>query len=148
VLVGLLQGQPYELFMGKATDLVVPNKYKAGKLVKVGKGNYNLVVEADPELVIKNVIKTSDDDESAWATRMISMSLRHGIPVEYLVEQLSKDGSIVDFNNVLARILRKYVNATPTSKKETCQKCKVGELVYEEKCKRCLNPECLWSGCS
>ncbi len=147
VLVGLLECKPYEFFMGKSADLVIPIKYKNGSIVKAGKSNYNLHIK-DDDLIIKNIIKTSGDDESAWATRMISMSLRHGISVKYIVEQLSKDGTIVDVNNVLARILRKYLIQNTDLNKEFCQKCKIGELIYEEKCKRCLNPECLWSGCS
>lgn len=147
VLVGLLQGEPYELFMGNAEDLAVPTKCKTGKIVKIGKGNYNLQID-DSDLVIKNIIKTSGDDDAAWATRMISTSLRHGIAVEYLVEQLSKSGSIVDINNVLARILRKYIKENQDIKQDACPMCGKNELIYEEKCKRCINDQCLWSGCS
>lgn len=145
VMVGLLHGEPYELFMGRAADLSVPVKHKTGKLVKAGKGIYNL--HATDEFIVKNIIKTSDDDESAWATRMISTSLRHGIPVEYLVEQLSKDGSVVDINNVLARILRKYAKSSG-KKKDACPQCGGEDLIYEEKCKRCASTECGWSGCN
>lgn len=144
VLVGLLQGEPYEMFMGLATDLAIPVKHKNGKLVKNGKGIYEL--HAD-DLVIKNIIQLIHDDESAWATRMISTSLRHGVPVEYLVDQLSKDGTIVDINNVLARILRKYVKVSE-KKKDLCPQCGGTDLIYEEKCKRCGDPQCGWSGCS
>lgn len=145
VVVGLLHGDPYELFMGHTTDLSISTKHKTGKIVKVGKANYDLYIDNDTA-VIKNIIKTSDDDESAWATRMISTSLRHGIPIEYLVEQLSKDGSVVDINNVLARILRRYIKNS--TKKDACPVCGGHELVYEEKCRRCLDPNCGWNGCS
>lgn len=152
VLVGLLYGEPYEVFMGRAKDLAVPIKYKNGKIIKISKGNYNLHVVGS-DLVIKNIVDTSYDDESAWATRMISTSLRHGIPVEYLVEQLSKDGSVVDINNVLARILRKYVKQNEIKKKDACPQCGGSELIYEEKCKRCASvlsdgTLCTWSGCN
>ncbi|HVI39871.1 MAG TPA: adenosylcobalamin-dependent ribonucleoside-diphosphate reductase, partial [Anaerovoracaceae bacterium] len=150
VMVGLLQNEPYELFMGLASDMPVPTKHKTGKLVKAGKGNYEL--HAGEDFVVKNIISLARDDESAWATRMISTSLRHGVPVEYLVEQLSKDGSVVDINNVLARILRKYAKDSD-KKKDQCPQCGGSELIYEEKCKRCVgnNPDgtpCGWSGCN
>lgn len=146
-LVGLLQGEPYELFMGKSEDLIVANKHKTGKIIKVSRGRYNLYLEDESKPLIENIVQTLDDNEIAWATRMISTSLRHGIGVEYLVEQLSKEGSVVDVNNVLARILKKYIKEG-TRKKDQCPQCGGDDLIYEEKCKRCVNVECGWSGCS
>ena len=77
---------------------------------------------------------------------MLSMSLRHGVPIEYLIEQLSKDGSIVDINNVLARLLKKYERKRKAKQDESCPQCGSHGLIYEEACKRC--PNCPWSGCS
>lgn len=145
-LVGLLFGEPYELFMGKSEDLPIAHKHKTGKIVKASRGRYHLYLEDEAEPLIENIVKTLDDNEIAWATRMISTSLRHGISVEYLVEQLSKEGSVVDVNNVLARTLKKYIKEE-MHKKDQCPQCGKSELIYEEKCKRCLNSECGWSGC-
>lgn len=146
-LVGLLFGEPYELFMGKSEDLIIANKHKAGKIIKVNGGRYNLYLDDESKPLIENIVQTLDDNEIAWATRMISTSLRHGIRVEYLVEQLSKEGSVVDVNNVLARTLKKYIKEG-SRKKDQCPQCGGDDLIYEEKCKRCINVECGWSGCS
>lgn len=143
VVVGLLDGDPYELFMGHADLLDIPNQVVYGVMEKTGKGKYNLHVNDD---VIKDIIRTCNDDESAWATRMISTSLRHGVPVEVLVEQLSKDGSIVDINMVLARIMKKY--AKNGSVKCPNLKCTgTGtNLIFRSTCFDCL--DCGYSGCS
>lgn len=143
VIVGLLDGDPYELFMGHADILVVPNKVVYGVMFKTGKGKYKLSFDTGKELEsIDDVIKTCDDDESAWATRMISTSLRHGVPVEFLVEQLSKDGSVVDINMVLARILKKYAKNGSVK----CPDCGSTQLIFRTACFDCIS--CGKSGCS
>lgn len=143
VLVGLLKGNPYELFMSHAELLDVPNKVVYGNMIKTGKGKYNLHFESiKGPIIIEDIIKTSNDDDSAWATRMISTSLRHGIPVDVLVEQLSKNGTVVDINMVLARILKKYAKSGSVK----CPKCGSNELIFRTACFDCTG--CGYSGCS
>lgn len=143
VIVGLLDGDPYELFMGRADTLVVPSKVVYGVMSKTGKGRYKLSFDSGKETeFIDDVIKTCNDDESAWATRMISTSLRHGVPVEFLVEQLSKDGSVVDINMVLARILKKYAKNGSVK----CPECGSTQLIFRTACFDCMS--CGKSGCS
>jgi len=72
------------------------------------------------------------------------MSLRHGIPIEYLVDQLSKDGSVVDVNMVLSRLLRKYIKKKEKDR-ESCPQCGSNEIIYEDGCKKC--GDCSWTGC-
>lgn len=148
VMVGLLGGTPYEVFLGYSEQLQLPAKHKAGSLMKTGKGKYQLHVgEGDDELVIKDVISVFNNPQSAWATRLLSMSLRHGTPVEYVVDTLSKDGKINDINRVIARVLKKYI---PEGGKVTistsCQFCKGTNLRYQEGCIFCvdcgLSPKC------
>ena len=110
---------------------------------KSGKGKYRLNFDTGKETEsIDDVIKTCNDDESAWATRMISTSLRHGVPVEFLVEQLSKDGSVVDINMVLARILKKYAKNGSVK----CPECGSTQLIFRTACFDCMS--CGKSGCS
>ncbi|MDP2685251.1 MAG: adenosylcobalamin-dependent ribonucleoside-diphosphate reductase [bacterium] len=142
VLIGLLHNEPYELFMGQSDSFDLQVKHKEGKLIKLNGGLYSLL-DLTNNVLIADVIKAANNDEGAWTTRMMSMSLRHGIPIEYLVEQLSKDGSIVDVNMVLSRLLRKYMKKKNASA-EVCPQCG-GNLIYEDGCKRCL--DCSYSGC-
>jgi len=110
VMVGLLNETPYEMFLGYSEQLLLPNRYKSGQLIKHGKGKYALHVgEGDDELVIKDVISVFNNPDAAYTSRLISLALRHGVPVEYTVDQLSKEGKLSDINRILARILKKYI---------------------------------------
>lgn len=148
-LVGLHNGKPYEIFTGFSSALELPSKFTTGKLCKTSKGHYDLHVDIDNNepLIIKDIVKTFDNPEGAWTTRMISTSLRHGVPVDFLVEQLAKDGGIADYNKVLSRVLKKYIEdglKVRTSAK--CESCGSVDLVFQDGCFYCRS--CLHSKCS
>jgi ribonucleoside-diphosphate reductase alpha chain len=66
--------------------------------------------------------------------------MRHATPVEFLVDQLSKEGKINSFNKVLARVLKKYIpDGEKVKSNEACEKCKGPNLVWSEGCKKCLD---------
>jgi ribonucleoside-diphosphate reductase alpha chain len=143
VIVGLLHGEPYELFMGKAEKFDL-GKLSEGKILRAKKGNYNLL-SMDNTVVLTDILDVAGSDEGAWITRMMSMALRHGVPIEYIADQLSKDGSVVDLNNVLARLLKRYVKKRDEKEDESCPQCASHAIVYEEGCKKCS--DCGWAGC-
>lgn len=147
VLVGLLNDRPYEMFLGHSENIDLPSKLIKGKIIKNGKGAYNLhVAILDEEMIIRDVIKTFDNPESASVTRMVSMSLRHGVPVEFVCEQLSKDGLITDINKVIARILKKYIPNGESKVKQKCGQCEAETVIYQEGCLSCTS--CGYSKCS
>lgn len=140
VFVGMLGGKPYEVFAGMSDKLSLPAKYKKGKIVKAKQGCYNLHVDIgdDEQLVVKDLIAQFDSQESAWATRLLSMSLRHGVDVSFTVEQLNKDGGITDVNKALARVLKKYIpEGMQVKTNATCAGCGGKNLVYLEGCLTC-----------
>lgn len=145
VMVGMLEGEPYELFMGEQGKLGISDKTVRGKIVRQKRGHYQLLTLTN-DLVVDDILKESDSDEGAWVTRMMSMALRHGVSVDYLTEQLSKDGSVVDVNRVLSRLLKKYSKNRSTFSKETCPQCGSSDLKREDGCVQCLS--CGWSGCN
>ena len=147
ILVGLMNTVPYEMFAGSAENLILPSKLKAGNIRKIKHGTYSLHVPSGDdgeEFVIKNIVNTFDNPESAWATRMISMSLRHGVGTEFVVEQLNKDGNITDINKVLSRVLKKYI-ADGTTSHAKCRECGSKDVVYAEGCLTCKG--CGYSKC-
>jgi len=147
-LVGKLENEPYELFIGYSNQLSLPSKCNKGKIIKSNRGIYDLYVDINGEdLIIKNIIKTFDNPENAWSTRILSMSIRHGVPLDFIVDQLSKDGGIGDINKVLSRILKKYIKEGLSVRSGTkCDSCGSTNLVYSEGCPRCL--DCQFSKCS
>lgn len=139
ILVGLMEGKPYEMFAGAAENLILPSKLKTGIIKKVKNGTYSLHVptgDEGEEFVVKNIVNTFDNPESAWATRMISMSLRHGVGVEFIVTQLGKDGNITDINKVLSRVLKKYIDESAAGNVK-CRDCGSKNVVYAEGCLTC-----------
>lgn len=145
VLVGLLDDRPYEVFAGLAEQIDVPRKAKRGVLVKNGKVNgvatYNLrlPIGDDDELVFKNVVDLFDNGAFGALTRTLSLALRHGVPVQYVVEQLlkNKDDDMSSFSRVVARVLKGYIPDGTKSSEKSCPVCKSDGLVYQEGCVMC-----------
>lgn len=140
ILIGKIDNKPYEIFGGKADKIQFPSKYKQGFLEKdKGKSRYNLIIEDnDEEFIVKDVISTFDNVEYALHTRLLSLSMRHGTPVKYIVDQLQKDteSSIFDFSKIIGRVLKKYIFDGDSSQK--CATCKM-KLTFEEGCLSCKN---------
>lgn len=155
VLVGLLHGKPYEVFAGEADRVIqVPRKHQKGVLAKrvkkvAGVSVYDLVLgEGEDQLVVKDVVTTFADDENGAFTRALSLSMRHGVPTQYVVEQLLRDknSDFQRFSAVLARVLKKYIaNGTHSASEKTCTQCGAAPLTYQEGCATCK--ACGWSKC-
>jgi ribonucleoside-diphosphate reductase alpha chain len=148
VLVGLLDGRPYELFAGLQEHVDLPRKVKGGILIKNGKNKdgvatYNLRIPIgdDDSMVFKDVVNLFDNPVHGSFTRTISLALRHGVPVQYLVEQLRKDknSDITSFSAVIARTLSKnYVqDGTKVTSTKTCGECGSSNLQYQQGCESC-----------
>lgn len=156
MFIGLFDGKPYEIFGGLSKYVDIPNKYKIGKIVKNGKiegiTTYNLIIgEDDDQMLIKDLANVFDNANYGAFTRTISLSLRHGVPVQFIVEQLQKDkySDITSFSRVLARVLKQYIiDGTIANGEKICPSCKKeNTLVYQEGCLRCVNAECGFSRC-
>jgi len=155
VLVGLLDGKPYEIFAGLSEYVEIPKKIKNGILVKNGKkdgvSTYNLSIPLgdDDHMTFKDVVELFQNKTHGAFTRTISLCLRHGIPVQYLSDQLRKDkhSDITSFSNVIARVLSKsYIIDDNESSDKTCPSCNNKSLLYQEGCLQCSN--CGYSKCS
>ena len=144
VLVGLLEGKPYEVIGGEAEQIEIPRKYKKGQLTKrsykTANSKYDLRIGQDEdELVIKDVVSIFDNANHAGYTRTISLALRHGAPVQYIVEQMQKDkeADLFSFSKVIARCLKNYI-VDGTEIDKTCPECNAeGSLIYQEGCVTC-----------
>jgi ribonucleoside-diphosphate reductase alpha chain len=154
IFVGILHNKPYEVFGGLSKYVDIPNKYKRGKIAKNGKVDgictYNLVVgEGEDEMTIRNIANVFDNANFGAFTRTLSLSLRHGVDPQYVVEQLQKDkdSDITSFSKVMARVLKSYIEDGTKSSDKTCSECgKEDSLIYESGCVRCLS--CGFSKCS
>ena len=152
VLIGLLEGKPYELFAGLSSKITLPNKYTHGTIIKhprkTTRSIYDLVLgEGDDQLVISDIINIFDNPNNAIFTRMISLSLRHGANVKFVVEQMQKDQDtdFTSFNKVLSRVLKKYISDGERASDKTCPHCEAQGLIYQDGCVTCT--QCGYAKC-
>lgn len=151
VLVGLLDGKPYEVFCGSSEDLYLPKSCKDGIIRKQGKGLYELeVMIRKSPVVYKDLASILMTDGQKATTRILSLALRHGVLPKFIVDQLKKtNGSIVEFSTAISRVLSRYVDAYALVDGENrCPKCGENSLMNEEGCIKCVVPGCGFSRCS
>lgn len=156
VLVGLYMGRPYEIFAGLQEHVEVPRRFTEGTLIKNGKNKdgvatYNLSIllnpdaeddEEDEELILKDVVSLFDNPEHGALTRVVSMSLRHGVPIQYITEQLKKDkhSDLYSFSTIIARVLKGYIpDGTKVTAEKTCPQCSSTNLAYQGGCVTCMD---------
>ena len=139
VLIGLLEGKPYEVFAFRPLRPVdIP--YHKGKITKIKKMHYSFdsdyIQLSDLQLANSNV-------EEKAATLYSSMLLRHGVNIEYIIKTAKKvNDNITSFSSAICRILAKYI--TNNEIKEVCPECG-GKLVRDGGCIHCI--DCGYSKC-
>jgi len=148
VLVGLLNSQPYEIFAGLSDKVDIPKKAKKGLLTKNGKkdgiATYNLTIPIgdDDAMTFKDVVNMFDNPNHGALTRTLSLSLRHGVPITFISEQLRKDknSDMMSFSSVIARVLSKsYIQDGSKTSQKTCTECQGANLAYQQGCITCLD---------
>jgi ribonucleoside-diphosphate reductase alpha chain len=153
ILVGLMEGRPYELLGGLSEFVTIPAKYKKGKIIKHPRKTMNSIYdlhfgENGNEVIIKNIVRVFDNPNYASFTRVISLGLRHGSPINFMVEQLQKDkdAEMFSFSKVIARTLKKYIMDGTRSSEKTCGNCgSEGTMIFQEgcvSCTACANSQC------
>jgi len=145
ILVGLLDGRPYEVMGGLQKYIEIPRKYKDGTIIKhhykTKNSRYDLRIGKNgDEILIKDIVSVFDNPNHAGYTRTISLALRHGANIHYVVEQLQKDREMdmFSFSKVIARVLKNYIKDGTVPGKTTCQNCGAEDtLRYQEGCVMC-----------
>jgi ribonucleoside-diphosphate reductase alpha chain len=154
ILVGLMDNRPYEIIGGLSKYVEIPKKYKTGKIVKhhrkTKNSRYDLHFgENGDEVILRDVVSLFDNPDQSAFTRTISLALRHGAPIHYVVEQLQKDrdADLFSFSKVIARVLKNYITDGTRPGKTVCEHCSAEDsLVYQEGCVACTS--CGHSKCS
>ena len=144
VVLGLLEGKPYEVFTGEnynnEGDIFIPRTIKQGIIRKKKSRKYLLLGENEVEYDISN---GHSSEEADALSRQISLNLRHGTPLQYVVEQLQKYQGLHNFPKAIARTLKKFIDNNTIST-EKCPECKT-QLIYTDGCVSC--PACGFSKC-
>ena len=150
ILVGKVNGMLCEVFGGEEGGLSLPTQYKSASLTKKSRGHYSLSVQLsddeDDILKVNNIGNLFPAGDIITLTRMISLSLRNGINIADIVEQLSKASSaLYDSPAVFARVLKLYVPdeeilTKERSKGKKCPDC--GELLEFKRESGCVTEFC------
>jgi len=142
VIVGIHEEKPYEVFAGKVELIDLPSKIKEVNIIKNSKRKYQ--IELDDEIIVSDINKVFSNGNYEAITRLISTSLRHHVPLQFIIEQINKSkGTLADYEKCIARALKTYIKEGTIST-EKCPECNQ-ELIFAEGCVKCLN--CLWSRC-
>ena len=152
-VVGMYEGRPYEIFTGKAENFVLPNWVEKGWVVRNKEENkkarYDFeFLDKDGYLVTIQALSRMFNQEYWNYAKLISGILRHGMPIQNVVELISKLNfdvdSITTWKNGVARALRRYIK-DGTDAGEKCPQCGA-PLIYTGGCKEC-SAKCGWSKC-
>jgi ribonucleoside-diphosphate reductase alpha chain len=146
-IVGIFNNDPYEIFTGINADsdgeIIINKSIINGKVKKESRGKY-ILINNESKIQLSN----NHSDATADAlTRLISTSLRHGVDISFIVDQLEKTkGEMVTFAKVLGRTLKKYIKDGTKVSGDTCPSCGGTHLVRENGCKTCK--DCGYTACS
>tara|TARA_R100001082_G_scaffold106124_2_gene78745 strand:- start:625 stop:3051 length:2427 start_codon:yes stop_codon:yes gene_type:complete len=144
IVVGLLEGKPYEVMGGLSNLIEIPRDKVEGILVKNPRKTMNSIYDLKvgkngDTIIIKDLVKAFDNPNHSAFTRIISLGLRHGANIQYVVEQLQKDrdSDMFSFARCIARILKSYIPDGQTATEKTCTECGHEGLIYVEGCITC-----------
>lgn len=140
ILVGLNENNPYEVF-GFPNISNLKERQIEGVTTKIKKGHFSFT-SLDGEVVIDKIDLGYEDIEARAITLLVSMLLRHGADIKFIIKTAKKVNPIISsFTSAICRILMKY--DTPDSS-EACPKCG-NKLVHEGACTHCSS--CEYSKC-
>ncbi len=155
--VGMLEGQPYEIFTGKVEEdvLLVPKSINKGLILKVKNADGTARYDFQYTDKYGNPCTVGGlsymFDKQFWNyAKLISGVLRHGMPIPYVVNLISSlkldSENINSWKAGVARALKGFIpDGTKAHKGETCEECGSEDLVYQEGCLICT--KCGYSKC-
>lgn len=145
VFLSLMDGNVYEIIGGLSKYVTIPKKVKEGRILKIKKGNnshYNFSSGKDDDLIeIKDLVNIFENPTYGSLTRMLSLALRHGASIQYVVEQLQKgdkDSDMFTFSKVISRVLKTKIK-DGTKVNSICELCGSSSIEYREGCATCMS---------
>ena len=153
--IGLLNGEPYEIFTGQQDDedgIPLPKSVTRGYIIKHTNedGSKRYDFQFENKIGYKTTIEGLSErfNPEFWNyAKLISGVLRYKMPIEQVVKLISSlqlgSDNINTWKNGVERALKKYIKDGASSG-ELCPTCK-NPLIFEEGCLHCSN--CGYSKC-
>ncbi|MCX6241911.1 MAG: adenosylcobalamin-dependent ribonucleoside-diphosphate reductase [Bacteroidetes bacterium] len=154
-VVGLYNGRPYEVFTGHAEDFWIPQWVQKGWIVKTrpdgmtSRYDFQFEDRQGYKITIEALSRSFNKEYWNYA-KLISGILRHGMPLPFVVNIISKlhfeVDSINTWKNGVERALKKFIPDGTHAVAGACPKCSdTNGLVYQEGCLVCKS--CGYSKC-
>ncbi|SDE70553.1 ribonucleoside-diphosphate reductase class II [Dyadobacter soli] len=146
--IGLIDGRPYEIFTGFADDedgILIPRWVNEGLIIKNreadGSSRYDFQYKNTRgyKTTIEGLSHKFNPEYWNYA-KLISSTLRHGMPIEKVVDLISSlqlDEAINTWKAGVARALKRYIPDGTEAAKQKCQNCGSTNLLYQEGCLTC-----------
>lgn len=144
--IGLLDGRPYEIFTGKEEEFEIPKIVENGIIRRLkidGNTRYDFIInhKTDDVMVIEGLSKAFNSDYHNYA-RMISGILRHGMPLQYVVDLVESlnlgEEALSSWKSGVVRSIKKYIKDGTKAKSSKCSECGTEDsMVFAEGCLRC-----------
>lgn len=144
VYIGLLDSKPFEIFVCEPDRGLTDTPEIEGELIKVGKGHYDFEYKQDEKVINEPDIGRRQIDEHYKVSLLISMALRHGTPLKFVIKTINKTQPLYGtFTIRLVKLLSSFMeNGASTGVK--CPECG-DDYVFENGCyicKSCGNTKC------
>ena len=147
--VGLIDGKPYEIFTGLADDedgILLPRWVNEGLIIKnrdedgISRYDFQYKNARGYKTTIEGLSHKFDPEYWNYA-KLISSTLRHGMPIEKVVDLIGSlhldSEQINTWKNGVARALKRYVADGVVAKGQKCSNCQSTNLIYQEGCLTC-----------
>jgi ribonucleoside-diphosphate reductase alpha chain len=149
--IGLIDNRPYEIFTGPLNDedgILISRWVTKGLIIK--SRDENDTSRYDFQYKNTRGYKTTIEGLSHkfnpefWNyAKLISSTLRHGMPIEKAVDLINSlqldNESINTWKNGVARALKRYVEDGTLAKGQHCTNCDSTNLIYQEGCLTCTD---------
>ncbi len=147
--IGLINEKPYEIFTGLADDedgILIPRWVTEGHIIKnknekgVSRYDFQYKNTRGYKTTIEGLSHKFNPEYWNYA-KLISSTLRHGMPIEKVVDLINSlqldSESINTWKNGVARALKRFIADGTEVKGQKCTNCNSINLIYQEGCLAC-----------
>jgi len=149
--IGVIDEKPYEIFTGLADDedgISIPRWLTRGQILKskdskgVRRYDFQFTNKRGYKTTIEGLSHKFNPEYWNYA-KLISSILRHGMPMEKLIDlvgtlQLDSE-NINTWKAGVTRALKRYIPDGTSAQGQSCMNCKSKKLQYQEGCLTCLD---------